>query len=165
MTREMSVTDSVWIDCTPEVAYDAVSDLARMPTWSPENTGANVPLGHVPSVGMTFVGSNKRGPFRWKTRCEVTAAERGEVFAFRAGRWGVGAPVLPIGIAAWEYRFEPVDGGTCVHETWTDERPGIVATRAFDRLATGAASFADFQRGNIRRTLRNLKAALEAGGR
>ena len=162
MSRELSVTDSVWIDCTPEAAYDAVSDLARMPQWSPENTGANVPEGRVPYVGMTFVGSNKRGAFRWKTRCVVTAAERGDVFAFSVRRWGIGVPVLPIGIAAWEYRFEAVDGGTCVHETWVDERPGFVATPVFDRIATGAASFGDFQRGNIRRTLRNLKVALES---
>lgn len=49
-------------------------------------------------------------------------------------------------------------------ETWTDDRrswPDPLAN-AFDRVATRGHTFADFQRRNIRVTLRNLKAALEA---
>ncbi|NEE48629.1 SRPBCC family protein, partial [Streptomyces sp. SID8455] len=58
---------------------------------------------------------------------------------------------------------EAVDGGTRVTETWTDDRrswPDFVAN-AFDRVATGGKTFAQFQRGNIRTTLKRLKAAVE----
>ena len=74
------------------------------------------------------------------------------------------APLIKARIASWEYRFEPVDGGTQVTETWTDARrgwPDLVAN-AFDKVATGGRTFADFQRRNIAKTLDNLKADLES---
>ncbi len=48
-------------------------------------------------------------------------------------------------------------------ETWTDDRrswPDFMAG-AFDRVVTGGKTFAEFQRGNIRTTLKRLKAAVE----
>ncbi len=80
---------------------------------------------------------------------------------------GARTPLIPGSIAAWEYTFEPGDAGTLVTETWTDRRrgwPDWVAV-AFDRTATGGRLFADFQRGNIRRTLAMMKADLEGKGR
>lgn len=164
MTRELTVLDSLWIDVSPEAAYDAVSDVTQMGRWSPENTGATVvrPSGSA-YVGMHFVGSNKRGPARWQTRCTVTAADPGRRFAFDVDRYGVAPAMFPVSVASWEYRFEPQGGGTLVTETWRDGRirwPDITV-RLFDPLVTRHASFADFQRGNIARTLKNLKRELE----
>jgi hypothetical protein len=166
MTREMTVADSIWIDVAPEVAYDAVSDVTQMGRWSPENTGATVERAAAAAyVGMRFVGSNKRGPARWQTRCTVAAADRGERFAFDVGRWGIAPLLLPISVARWTYDFVPRDGGTVVTETWHDGRTRWphLTVRVFDPVATGRASFADFQRANIARTLRNLKRELEHG--
>ena len=162
--REMTVADSVWIDVAPEVAYDAVSDVTQMGRWSPENTGARVARpAAAPYVGMHFVGSNKRGPARWQTRCTVTVAERGRSFAFDVDRYGLSPVLLPVSVASWEYAFEARDGGTLVTETWHDGRRRWpdATVRVFDPLATGRSSFADFQRGNIARTLANLKHELE----
>ena len=49
------------------------------------------------------------------------------------------------------------------YETWTDDRRGWpdFAADMFDKIATGGKTFADFQRGNIRKTLLNLKNAVE----
>lgn len=166
MTREMTVADSIWIDVAPEVAYDAVSDVTQMGRWSPENTGATVarPAGSA-YVGMHFVGSNKRGPARWQTRCTVTAAERGRRFAFDVDRYGIAPILLPVSVASWAYDFEPQDGGTLVTEEWHDGRTRWphISVRLFDPVATGRESFASFQRGNIARTLKNLKRELEQG--
>lgn len=162
----MTVSGSAWIDVLPEVAYDAVSDVTQMGRWSPESTGARVARpADAAYVGMHFVGSNKRGPARWQTRCTVTAAERGRRFAFEVGRWGIAPLLLPVSVATWSYDFEPQDGGTLVTETWRDGRKRWPAASvlAFDPLATGRASFADFQRSNIARTLKNLKRELERG--
>lgn len=164
MTREMTVADSIWIDVAPEVAYDAVSDVTQMGRWSPENTGATVAEPREAAyVGMHFVGSNKRGPARWQTRCTVTAAERGRSFAFDVDRYGLAPVLLPVSVATWKYDFEAQDGGTLVTETWRDGRARWphLSVRLFDPVATGRASFADFQRGNIARTLKNLKRELE----
>ena len=53
--------------------------------------------------------------------------------------------------------------GTRVTETWTDDRRGWpdFAADMFDKIATGGKTFADFQRGNIRKTLLNFKNAVE----
>lgn len=164
MAREMTVFDSIHVLADPEVVYDAVSDVTQMGRWSPENRGATV---HRPAeaayVGMRFVGDNKRGPVRWQTGCVVTAADRGRRFAFDVNRYGIAPVLLPVSVASWEYRFQPMDGGTLVTETWRDGRrlwPDFT-TRIFDPLATRHASFAEFQRGNIARTLGRLKQELE----
>nr|WSW64904.1 SRPBCC family protein [Streptomyces sp. NBC_00995] len=165
MPRTMSVSDSIVVLAEPSLVYEHVSDPTEMGRWSPENRGAKV-LGQRRGayVGMVFEGRNKRGAMRWTTRCTVTAADPGERFAFRVHAIGAKRPRLPAAIATWEYRFEAVDAGTRVTETWTDDRrawPDFVAD-AFDRAATRGHVFAEFQRGNIRTTLQRLKAALEA---
>lgn len=168
MARVFSVSGSIAVGVPPEAAYRAVSRPADMGRWSPENLGTAEGTGALPAeLGTTFVGRNKRGRFRWVTRCTVTAAEPGRRFAFRVHAIGFGRPRLPGPIATWEYRFEPADGGTLVTETWTDDRrawPSFVAG-VFDRFVTAGSTFADFQTRNIARTLKNLKRELEAEAR
>ena len=165
MNRELEVAGSIVIDVEPNVAYDAVSDIRQMGRWSPENLGGTVEGDFDQAyVGMRFVGDNKRGPVRWQTACVVTVAEPGRRFAFDVQRYGFGRFMVPVKIATWAYDFEPAEGGTRVTETWTDGRtrwPDFT-TRIFDPIATRKPSFAEFQKGNIRRTLANLKTELEA---
>ncbi|MFL6088732.1 MAG: SRPBCC family protein [Aeromicrobium sp.] len=165
MTREFEVSGSRVIAVNPEVVYDAVSDVRQMGRWSPENRGAVVDGGFDHAyVGMRFVGDNKRGAVRWQTECVVVAADPGRRFAFDVKRYGFGRFMVPVRIATWAYEFDPVDGGTRVTETWSDGRISWpeFATRIFDPIATRKPSFAEFQKGNIRRTLANLKTELEA---
>ena len=168
MARIKEVSDDVIIAVDPSIAYENVSDVTQMPRWSPENTGAEIDASETPQasakayVGMTFVGSNARSGFRWHTRCEVTEADPGRKFTFRVREYGFGKPILKVPVATWSYSFEPVEGGCKVTETWTDDRrwPDAVAA-VFDRIVTGKPGFAQFQQGNIRRTLEGLKAELE----
>jgi uncharacterized protein YndB with AHSA1/START domain len=161
----MSVADSIIIDATPAQVYEQLSDPTAMGRWSPENRGATVHGDRRAAyVGMVFEGRNKRGAASWTTLCTVTAADPGERFAFRVHAIGPRRPRLSGPIATWEYRFEAVGDATRVTETWTDDRrrwPDFLAN-AFDRVATGGKTFAQFQGGNIRTTLKRLKAALEA---
>ncbi|MEU9096859.1 SRPBCC family protein [Streptomyces sp. NPDC048361] len=164
MARVLTVSGSVVVGVTPEVAYRAVSCPSDMGRWSPENLGTAGAAGEGPAdVGTEFVGRNKRGVFRWVTKCTVVAADPGRRFAFRVHAIGVSRPRLRGPIATWEYRFEPVEGGTRVTETWIDDRkswPDFVAG-VFDRIATSGSTFAAFQSRNIGTTLRNLKRELE----
>lgn len=162
MDRQRTVSDSVTIAVPPMTAWEAVSDVSQMGRWSPENTGATLPSPGPLAVGDSFVGTNKRGRASWTTECTVTAADPGERFAFRVHKIGPKRPVVSGRNATWEYRFEEVEGGTRVTETWTDDRrwpDGVAAV--FDRLVTGGQPFADYQRKNIRRTLDRLRSALE----
>ncbi|MEB3965006.1 SRPBCC family protein [Streptomyces kunmingensis] len=164
MARVFTVSSSITIDVSAADAYAAVSRPEDMGRWSPENRGtADGPPTGQAVVGTSFVGRNKRGAFRWVTRCTVTAAEPGRRFAFRVHAIGRKRPVLRAPIATWEYRFEQVGSATRVTETWTDDRrswPAFVAN-AFDRVATSGKTFAVFQQRNIEVTLRNLKRELE----
>ncbi|WP_409236283.1 SRPBCC family protein [Streptomyces sp. PA5.6] len=178
MARTFTVSRSILVQAAPSEVYAQVSRVAQMGRWSPENLGATVPGPDEPAAtGLVFVGHNKRGAFRWTTRCTVTAADPGRRFAFRVHAIGLKRPRLSAPIATWEYRFEEVEPSagtgaegagavTRVTETWTDDRrswPDAVAN-TFDRIATRGQTFAVFQTGNIDRTLRNLKRELEAGG-
>ncbi|WP_405862449.1 SRPBCC family protein [Streptomyces sp. NBC_01515] len=170
MARLFTVSGSIVVDVSPEAVYQAVSRPADMGRWSPENLGTTADSagggsadGDSATLGTTFVGRNKRGRFRWVTRCTVTAADPGRRFAFRVHAIGRSRPRLRGPIATWEYRFEPVGGGTRVTETWTDDRrawPAFVAN-TFDRVVTSGRTFADHQSRNIETTLRNLKRELE----
>ncbi|MFF5336513.1 SRPBCC family protein [Streptomyces sp. NPDC013181] len=165
MPRTLSVSDSIVVHAAPQEVYARLSDPTAMGRWSPENLGARVRGGRREAyVGMVFDGRNQRGAMRWTTRCTVTAADPGRRFAFRVHAIGARRPLLRAPIATWEYRFEAVEGGTRVTETWTDDRrawPDAVAG-AFDRLVTRGHTFAEFQRRNIRATLERLKAVLES---
>ncbi|MEU5899692.1 SRPBCC family protein [Streptomyces venezuelae] len=173
MARTFTVSRSILVQASPSEVYAQVSRPARMGRWSPENLGATVPGPDEPATpGLVFVGHNKRGAFRWTTRCTVTASDPGSRFAFRVHAIGLKRPRLSAPIATWEYRFVEVEASaeatgavTRVTETWTDDRrswPDSVAN-TFDRIATRGQTFAVFQAGNIDRTLRNLKRELEEG--
>nr|WP_278265326.1 SRPBCC family protein [Nocardia sp. AG03] len=165
MSRIMSVSDSVRVGVDPLTVYGQISDPTLMGRWSPENRGAKVARPREGAyVGMEFEGFNKRGFARWVTRCVVTAAEPGVRFAFRVEAIGARRPWLRGGIASWEYRFEAEGGGTRVTETWRDDRVRWpdAAVQVFDRIVTGGDTFVEFQRENIRRTLRNLQQRIES---
>ena len=163
--RPMTVSDSIVIDALPEAIYAKISDPRETGGWSPENTGARYDAADAElAVGSTFIGANKRGNFRWVTRCRVTDARPNELFAFDVEEWGVRSPRLKAPIAHWEYRLTSAANGTEVTETWTDLRrswPDPVA-RAFDWVATKGKTFAQFNAANITTTLRNLKRVVES---
>lgn len=118
-------------------------------------------------AGETFEGTNLRGRARWVTESVVTSSVPGRRFAFHVRRIGVRRPQVGGSIATWVYDFDEIPGGTRVTETWIDGRvawPNWVAA-LFDRVATGGTTFADFQRGNIRRTLSTMQSELEENGK
>ena len=121
------------IAASPEALYDIVSDLPKMGELSPENTGGMWVNGATgPDVGAEFRGTNSHSTKHWATSAIVERAERGHEFAFRVR-------VGPVKVARWAYRFEAVDGGTKVTETWDDMRnwlakkAGMVASGVKDR--------------------------------
>ncbi|MEJ7633265.1 SRPBCC family protein [Aeromicrobium sp.] len=164
MGRDMSVADSITIATDPMTIYGQVADPSQMGRWSPENTGAEVPAPGTPAtVGTVFTGSNRRGRARWVTRCTVTEAVPGERFAFIVRAIGRRRPLITAAIASWSYDLAPVEGGTLVTETWTDNRKGWpdFAASLFDKTVTGGHRFSDFQRRNIAKTLARMKADLD----
>lgn len=135
-----------------DLLYSLVSDLPRMGEWSPENRGGEWMHGAGGSaVGARFTGRNANGKKSWTTTVEIERADPGSAFGFRVF-------VGPIKIARWGYRFEPVEGGTRVTETWDDQRNWLA--KQVGHLASGVADRADFNRTSMEATLTNLAAAV-----
>jgi hypothetical protein len=140
------------IAARPEHLYDMVSDLPRMGEWSPENTGGRWSRGGHAMVGATFRGRNKAGWRRWQTVVTVTAADRGQRFAF-----DVHFAAVPI--STWEYTFTADDDGCVVTEAWSDKRPGWM--RALSGPVMAIPDRVAHNRAGMEATLRALKTAAE----
>ena len=140
--RPMTVSDSIDIAVDRETAYDAVSDVTQMGRWSPENLRRDAPAGWRAVGRRRHVRRHQQarlGAGAWQTRCLVASAERPERFAFTVTHYGYQPILVKVPVASWEYRFEAIDGGTRVTETWRSDRtrwPDAVAA-VFDRAATG----------------------------
>lgn len=106
---------SIEIDAPPDRVYALISDLRRMPEWSPECTGVTWVRGG-PEIGGRFIGRNRNGWKQWVTQGVVTAAEPGRLF-----RFAIHAGPMPV--AVWEYAVTPRPGGCTLTERFTDRRP------------------------------------------
>lgn len=149
---DTSVSRTIAAD--PHLVWSLISDVTRMGEWSPETTrGVWLKGANGPSVGARFKGENELGKKSWATVCEVVDAEPGRSFCFRV-KGG------PLGVALWEYRIEPTDGGCVVTEHWTDERGWLVRTSG--KLISGVDHDADWNRKGMEETLERLAAAAEA---
>lgn len=148
-------TESIEIAAPAEVVWSLVSDLTRMPEWSPETTKVVWTKGSTgPSVGATFRGTNKMGWRSWSTSCTIVDADPPSDLA-----WDVHAPG-GIKVAHWGYRIEARDEQTCrLTEVAEDHRPGWF--KAPTNLITGIKDRGEHNAAGMRTTLERLKAAAE----
>jgi Polyketide cyclase / dehydrase and lipid transport len=134
--------------------YDMVADLPRMGEWSPETRTVEWLDGSSgPAPGVRFVGHNQGGPrgiLKWSRRGTVLTADPGREFAFATEEGGVEGVV-------WRYRFEPVEGGTRVTESYEVHRIPVWA-----RILDVPTNRAYELREGLRHTLDQLKHVAEA---
>ena len=125
------------VSAPPERLYDMVSDVTRMPEWSPETT-------HCQWIG------GATGP-------EVVAAEPGREFAFVSNLVGLRRPMTK-----WTYRFEAAaDSGTNVTESFemVNDLPWYI--KAGDRYALGIKDRKADLEAAMQQTLERIKAVAE----
>ncbi|CAM2894995.1 polyketide cyclase [Mycobacterium intermedium] len=150
-----SASATVHVDASPEAVYDLITDLPTLAALAEETESMEWRKGHNGGVvrpGAVFVGHNKNGNKRWTTKCTVTDAEPGRVFAF-----DVRYAVLPV--ARWQYDIVATEGGCSVTESTWDRRPGWF--RKVAPLATGVADRASANAEHIAATLQRLKQRAE----
>ena len=99
------------IAATPEALYAIVSDVTRTPELSPEIVRAWWTNGDGPVVGARFKATNSVRGKSWTNEPEVLVADPGREFTFVRREKTAGHVV-------WRYRFQPVDGGTVVTESY-----------------------------------------------
>ena len=156
MTDSETISASIEIAASASAVYEAVSDVSRMPQWSPELNSVRVPHNGPLEVGETFAGYNRKGLQLWRTTSTVTAAKPARIFAIDVTCFG-----LPV--ARWIYQLTPTESGCTLTETWTDLREGplgfVMKTSGF--AATGVWDRATHNLEGMTRTLQALKAELE----
>lgn len=149
--RPEQLTATVEVDAPPEAVWAVVSDLRRMPEFSPELRRV-VPLGRRTSgVGARILGINRRGLAVWPTTSRVTRWEPDRAVAWRTRESG----------ATWVYELEPTAGGGTrvtsrrVLAAWS---PG---TTLLAPLIGGAAGHDRELARGMATTLERIKAAIE----
>jgi polyketide cyclase/dehydrase/lipid transport protein len=148
------VTATLQIDARPEVVYGLITDLPTLASLAEETVAMEWRKGSSVRPGAVFVGRNENSGRRWTTKCTVTDAEPGRVFAF-----DVRHTVFPV--ARWQYDIVAADGGCRVTESTWDRRPGWFAKLA--GRVTGVTDRGAANTEHIRLTLQRLKQRAEAG--
>lgn len=152
---EPSAQASVTIAADCADVYALITDLPTMATLAEEADAMEWQKGDRATPGAVFKGHNSNRGKTWTTRCTVTHAEPGRVFAFDVKT----AVVIPV--AHWRYDIEAVDGGCRVTEsTWYRaprwlRKPAEMTTGVTDRTSANAK--------HIELTLQRLKARAESG--
>ena len=151
MRDPKAISTTVEIKASPDQVWRVVSNLGRMPEFSPELRKAFV-VGR-PGVGANIIGINRRKAVVWPTTSKVVRWEPGRAVAWKTRESG----------ATWVYELEPTPAGTTV----TGRRvltKYTIGTSLLGPVIGGAAGHDAELADGIRTTLERIRATVEAGG-
>ncbi len=139
------------IDASPHAVWQVVSDLTRMPEWSPQcrKVFARGPIG----PGTTMLNVNRSGWRVWPTRSVVCDYEPERIIGFR----------VKDNRSRWIFEIEPLDE----HRTRLVQRRDVsrgltsVSTTLIDRFMGGEDDFEKDLLSGMRQTLAGIKQAVE----
>lgn len=152
MPKPLPIAASVEVDASPDAVWAVVSDVTRMPEWSPELRRLFVIGSKEPRVGMKLVGVNRRGYAVWPTTSKVVRFEPGRAVAWKTRESG----------ATWTYELEPTATGTRI--TGRRDLPEFTLGTTLMAPVIGGAEGHDQELADgIRSTLERIKATIEAG--
>ncbi len=143
------ISATVEMKAAPEDVWEVVSDLARMPEFSPELRKAFV-VGKQ-GVGANIIGINRRKGVVWPTTSKVVRWEPGRAVAWKTRESG----------ATWVDELEPTADGTSV--TGRRVLPRFTFGTSLLAPVIGGATGHDTElAAGIRTTLERMQAAVEA---
>jgi uncharacterized protein YndB with AHSA1/START domain len=149
MTDPTPISTTVEMKASPEQVWQVVSDLRRMPEFSPELRKAFV-VGKT-GVGATIIGINCRKAVVWPTTSKVVRWEPGRAVAWKTRESG----------ATWVYELEPTATGTSV--TGRRVLPRFTFGTSLLGPVIGGAQGHDAElAAGIRTTLERIRASVEA---
>ncbi|UFN45938.1 SRPBCC family protein [Nocardioides okcheonensis] len=136
----------------PSVVWAALTDLTRMPDWSPELVRMVALRPGGLRVGQQYLGINRRKGVVWPTRSVVAVLEEGVTLAWDTRTSG----------SRWIYELVPEGHGTRVVHRRPVPRRLTRSGRVFAALALGGAGpHAGELEAGMARTLAGLAAAVE----
>lgn len=138
------------IDAPVATVWALVSDLRRMPQWSPQCRVMKV-LGRT-RVGAKAINLNRRNKMFWPTTCTVTEIDPERKLQFR----------VDLNAMVWSYELEAVEGGTRLIESRrAPEGFKTVPTMLVDKFMGGVPSFEQELVAGMNESLQRIKAAAE----
>ena len=139
------------IDAPVAKVWALVSDLSRMPQWSPQ-CRLMKSLGPL-RQGTRTINLNRRNNMFWPTTCVVTEVMPEQKVAFRVNQNGT----------IWSYELEPTDAGTRLVESRHAEN-GVTAfsTLSVNAMFGGVPSFERELVDGMNASLSRIKAAAES---
>lgn len=142
------ISATVEMKADSEAVWAVISDLTRMPEFSPELRKAFV-VGRA-GLGANIIGINRRKAVVWPTSSKVVRWEPGRAVAWKTRESG----------ATWVYELEPTAGGTSV--TGSRVLPRFtLATTVMGPVLGGAEGHDVELADGIRTTLERIRAAVE----
>ncbi|KAA1426016.1 SRPBCC family protein [Nocardioides antri] len=152
-TYEPLLEDRIEISAPPSRVWALVSDVRRMPEWSPQVASTRLRRGFERcELGAEFTNRNREGDLEWTTHGEITRFEEERALAFRiAENWVV-----------WSFLLEPIDDSTLL--TQRREAPDGISDLSLeltDGFMGGQAAFTQSLRAGMRQTLERIEAAAE----
>lgn len=145
------LTAEVEINAPVSKVWGLISDLNRMPQWSPQCRLMKA-LGPI-RPGTRTVNLNRRGLLFWPTTSVITEVVPERKFAFR----------VPINTTVWSYELEPTATGTRLVETRHAENGVTAMSTAVTKAAMGGVdSFEKELLEGMHLSLARIKAAAES---
>lgn len=138
------------IDAPVTKVWSLVSDLSRMPQWSPQCRVMKV-LGPL-RPGARTINLNRRKFLVWPTTCTVTEVVPEKKVAFR----------VDANKTVWSYELEPTDTGTRLVESRNAENgTTAVSNMTVNAFFGGVPSFEQELVAGMNESLAKIKAAAE----
>lgn len=149
MPVPIEVGATVEMNATPEQVWAVISDVGRMPEFSPELRKAFVIGG--PGLGANIIGINRRKAVAWPTTSKVVRWEPNQAVAWKVRESG----------ATWVYELTPTATGTSV--TGRRVLPAYtIGSKLMVPFLGGATGHDHELNAGIEATLKRIKAVVES---
>lgn len=144
---------SIELAAAPAEVWGLVSDLRRMPEWSPQVESVRLATGHEIGLGARVTNRNVLGELAWITHAEVVRFEAEREIAFRIEEnWSI-----------WSFTVTPAPTGTRL--TQRREAPDGLSPSSITAQETwlgGQAAFTQTLRDGMAETLEQIRATVAA---
>lgn len=150
---EPLLEDSVDIAAPPAAVWPLVSDLTRMPEWSPQVQSTRLRSGYEEvGLGAQFTNKNAQGELVWVTHAEVVRFDVEKEIAFR----------IEENYVIWSFSLEATaDGTRLTQRRETPDGISDLSSELTDGFMGGQEKFTEMLRAGMRQTLERIKAAAE----
>ena len=145
---------AIEINATPTQVWTVVSDLKRMPQWSPQ-TRRVIARGGPLHLGSTMINVNRRDVRVWTTRSKIVDLEPSKRIAWRVTE----------NHTVWSFDLEPLDDNTRTRLIQRRDVSGDttkISKVLIDKLLGGEQSFEKELTTGMRQTLQGIRRSVES---